>query len=127
MRENAFFLFGAAIIATILVIRLSPVLPKARALLATMHRAQAILKMRHASDHWKERAAATLARKLMAASISFCFWLLCGLSPLLLAWQLAPRFSVDFAAALTSWPLRGALVFIAILTNMIFNVVKRRL
>ena len=65
---SAFFLAIATGCACELMLRL-PVMSHLQALYSSASRAAATLRLRHASDHWKERALLAYARRLLVHSI----------------------------------------------------------
>jgi hypothetical protein len=119
--NEAMVLISGAVILTVAGLRLLPVLPAANALLAVTRRSASVLKYGPVSDHWKQRAAALLARSLFGASARFGLWLVVAILPLGAALVLA----IDRGASLTNWSFRGALVLTAFLTNMAINAVNR--
>jgi hypothetical protein len=126
LMASGFGLAVAAIIATVLLLRLCPVFPAALGLMAIMARTSRAVKRRRSSDHWKERAFAALSVRMFAASTRFAIWLALALVPLLLAWMVAPLWGIDLMSVLLAWMPRIALVLIAIVTNMAINGFKRQ-
>ncbi len=123
---SAFALTGVAIVVTVLLLRLCPVFQSARTMMSVMVRTMRVLKVRRASDHWKERAMTALSVQLFGASARFAGWLIVAVIPLGLAGFAAPNLGIDLRPVLLAWEPRLALVLVAILTNMAVHACKRR-
>lgn len=119
-------LLPAFVIALELARRL-PFLATFRKMAHAAARARRILPLRRASDHWKERAIGTLARRLFLHSLLAALLLLAVLSPIAIVLLLDRPLELGATAALLDWRARLELAALVLTYALLRHFVGRRL
>lgn len=111
----------AVVVAVEIAIRL-PLLELWRELQCTVKSVSRVVASRKISDHWKEKVLLAYSRKLMVHSLRLLLFLLCILSPLLLALVVANAFGLQLAELMISTP--GTLL--TLILALVYVMVRKR-